>query len=147
MIIERILEKDLGMLAELYQQLIPHAPDFSQMQKALHRINENPNAIVLGANEKRSLVGSAIGVICDILFGRCKPFMIVEDVVIDENHRRKGIGTALMREMESIAAQRDCAYIMLLTDADRPEAQRFYESLGYKTDPYKGYKKSLSSNV
>jgi ribosomal protein S18 acetylase RimI-like enzyme len=147
MIVEKITEHDLGSLAELYRQLIPHAPDLSKMQAAFQRINENPNAIILGAKENGCLVGSAVGAICEILFGKCKPFMVVEDVVIDSAHRRKGIGGALMRELENYASQHDCAYIILLTDCDRPEAQHFYESLGYKTNPYKGYKKNLSSNV
>jgi ribosomal protein S18 acetylase RimI-like enzyme len=69
--------------------------------------------------------------------------MIIEDVVVDSEHRRDGVGTALMLEMEKLAVQRDCSYIMLITDEDRTGAQNFYKSLGYKSDSYKAFKKRL----
>ena len=69
--------------------------------------------------------------------------MVIEDVVVDKNHRRAGIGTALMLKLESIAKERNCSYIIFVTESDRVEAHRFYQSLGYKLDEHKGFKKRL----
>jgi ribosomal protein S18 acetylase RimI-like enzyme len=141
-----IREKDLESLAGLYQQLFPNRPDYDKMKETLLHLDKDPNHIILGAREDGQLVGSLVGVVCGILFGKCKPFMVVEDVVIDNNLRRAGIGKGLMTELERFAVSRECSYIILLTDSDRPEAHRFYESLGYQSDPYRGFKKSLASN-
>jgi GNAT superfamily N-acetyltransferase len=80
------------------------------------------------------------------LFGKCKPFIVIEDVVVNESERRSGIGKALMVKLEEIAINKNCSYIFLLTDTDRPDAHYFYKLLGYKSEPYKGFKKILSSN-
>ena len=141
--IERITETDLPELALLYQQLQPNEASLEKMKAALQVIQHNPNQVVLGAKIDGQLVGSVLGLACQMLFGQCKPFLVVEDVVVDANHRRAGVATALMRAIEQYAGECHCSYIMLITDTDREGAQRFYASLGYKTDPYKGFKKAL----
>jgi ribosomal protein S18 acetylase RimI-like enzyme len=77
-----------------------------------------------------------LAVICEMIFGQCKSFMVVEDVVVDEARRRTGIGVALMRYIEDYARKNNCAYIMLITDTDRVGSQKFYKRLGYNTDEY-----------
>ncbi len=141
-----ISEDDLPALAALYQQLKSNDPSVEKMRQALQIIQSNPNQLILGAKIDGQLVGSVLGVACQMLFGQCKSFMLVEDVVVDVEQRRAGVGTALMLEIERFAATRNCSYIILLTEADRVGAQRFYLSLGYQTDPYKGFMKVLSSN-
>jgi ribosomal protein S18 acetylase RimI-like enzyme len=69
--------------------------------------------------------------------------MVIEDVIVDHAHRRMGVGSALMRDLERRAADAGCSYIVLVSEAERTEAHRFYESLGYKANSYKGFKKRL----
>ncbi len=138
-----ITEEDLSALALLYQQLKPNEASVEKMREALPQVQRNPNQFVLGAKIEGRLVGSVLGVACQMLFGQCKSFMVVEDVVVDADHRRAGVGTALLREIERYAAERGCSYILLITETDRVEAQRFYASLGYQTDPYQGFVKKM----
>jgi ribosomal protein S18 acetylase RimI-like enzyme len=141
--IGRISEEDLAALAELYQQLQPNEPSVAKMRETLLAVEQDPNHIIIGARIDGKLVGSALGIVCQMLFGQCKSFMIIEDVVVDSEHRRDGVGTALMLEMEKLAVQQNCGYIMLITDEDRTGAQNFYKSLGYKSDSYRAFKKKL----
>lgn len=141
--IGRITEVDLPALAILYQQLQPNEPSVAKMQEALKVIQHNLNQVMLGAKINGQLIGSVLGIACPMLFGQCKSFLVVEDVVVDANHRRMGVGTALMRAIERYAVERHCSYIMLITDTDREGAQRFYAALGYQTEPYKGFKKAI----
>lgn len=139
---------DIEQLAALYRQLVEHEPDIAGMRHAFLQASRNKNHIVLGAKDEHGqLVGSCVGVICETLVGKCRPFIVVEDVVVERSGRRAGIGRALMAEIENHAQERGCSYIFLLTDADRPDAQRFYLSLGYHTDEYRGFKKILASNT
>ncbi len=138
-----VTEEDLPALALLYQQLQPNEPSLEKMREALPLVKSNPNQIVLGAKIDGQLVGSVLGIACQMLYGQCRSFMVVEDFVVDAAHRRAGVGTALLHETERFARERNCSYILLLTDTDREGAQRFYASLGYKTEPYKGFKKAL----
>ena len=84
-----------------------------------------------------------MGIVCEELYGECLPFMVVEDVIVDADRRREGIGSALMCELERRAVESNCGYIIFVTESERTDAHRFYESLGYKPDAYRGFEKRL----
>ena len=89
--ISSVTEKDLPELADLYQQLIQNDISLSRMKMVLTRQQNNPDQIILAARVEGKLVGSLLAVTCEMIFGQCKSFMVVEDVIVYEAHRRKGI--------------------------------------------------------
>ena len=142
-VVGRLADGDLPTLAGLYKQFWGEDSSPEKMREVFGRLSEDPDYLFLGARHGRTLVGSALRVVCEDLYGDCRPFLLIEDFVVDESRRRLGVGSALIRELERHAAERDCAYILLLTDAYRDDAVRFYESLGYECDRYRGFKKRL----
>ena len=145
--IARIQEADLPALDALYQQMQPTGFSIESMREALPTVGEDSNHIVLGAKVDGKLVGTVLAVVCQMLYGHCKRFMVVEDVVVDGQHRRMGVGAALMRELETHAIRTECRYIMLTTDSDRLGAQRFYGALGYQSSGYVAFKKKLHADT
>jgi ribosomal protein S18 acetylase RimI-like enzyme len=141
--IERLTESDLTPLADLYTQFWGEVSSLQRMRATFQKLENNPHYIFLAAKHDHQLVGSAMGIICEELYGDCKPFLVIEDVIVDKNHKRRGVGSRLMRELEKIAVENDCSYIIFVTECEREEAHRFYESLGYKSDTHKGFKKRL----
>ena len=138
-----LTERDLEPLAGLYKQFWNEESNVSKMRAAFQRLASNPDYIFLGAKHDGQLVGSVMGIVCEELYGQCQPFMVVEDVVVDERNRRRGVGSQLMQELERRATDRGCSYIIFVTEQDRITAHQFYESLGYSPDKYKGFKKRL----
>ena len=64
---------------------------------------------------------------------------IVEDVVVDEQRRRQGIGEALMREAINLAREADANGVSLTSNLQREAANLLYQSMGFqlrKTNPY-----------
>jgi ribosomal protein S18 acetylase RimI-like enzyme len=53
-------------------------------------------------------------------------------IVVDERHRRRGIGEALAAEMEAEAHRRGCCLLFLTTAERREEAHAFYRRLGFE---------------
>ena len=141
--ISPVTKNDLPELSRLYQQLIPNDISIPKMKKVLDRNKDNSNHIILAARDNGKLVGTLLAATCEMLFGQCKSFMVVEDVIVDEAHRRSGVGVALIQHIEGYAKNNNCSYIMLVTDIDRVGSQKFYESLGYKTKEYCAFKKQL----
>ncbi len=47
------------------------------------------------------------------------------------SHQRHGIGRALFEQLIAMAEPRGCRMVQLTTDKRRPDACRFYESLGF----------------
>jgi GNAT superfamily N-acetyltransferase len=61
---------------------------------------------------------------------RGRPALYLEDLFVPIEHRRKGIGLALMRRLARIAVDAGCArFVWQVLDWNEP-AIRFYESLG-----------------
>ena len=143
--IAALTEQDLPDLAQLYRQFRGEESSLERMRETFRRLKKNRNYTLLGVREGGRLVGSVMGILCEELYGRCRPFMVVEDVIVDQAHRRRGIGSSLMGAIEQEAIRQNCSYIMLVTDADRLEAFRFYEHLGYHPDRYRACKKYLDA--
>lgn len=54
----------------------------------------------------------------------------IERVVVDKAHRKNGYASALLEQIESVARERACAYIVLKTESRK--AARLYEKLGFE---------------
>jgi GNAT superfamily N-acetyltransferase len=60
-----------------------------------------------------------------------EPFVLLGGLVVDQNHRRLGIGRALMDRAEVWAKERRCSMVRLTSSATRTASHRFYEGIGY----------------
>jgi ribosomal protein S18 acetylase RimI-like enzyme len=141
--IKKLSEHDLPELAELFKQFWGENSSLEKMGTTFKRLVENPAYILLAAKLDGKLAGFIMGVICEELYGDCQPFLVMEDFVVDKNHRRSGIGATLMKTLEGSAIECGCSQIIFLTEANRPDAIGFYLSQGYEHNPYKGFKKQL----
>jgi ribosomal protein S18 acetylase RimI-like enzyme len=64
---------------------------------------------------------------------------VIEDVIVDEHARRRGIGEALLRYAIELARAAGADGISLTSNPQREGANRLYQSLGFelrKTNPY-----------
>ncbi len=143
--IERLKSTDLPRLAELFQQFWGETSSQDSMRATFERISANPAYILLAARQAGHLAGFAMGVVCEDLYGDGRPFMVVEDLIVDKGQRRQGVGRALMAALEKAAIERHCGQIIFVTEANRTDSIRFYQSLGYDAGTHRGFKKSLRS--
>jgi GNAT superfamily N-acetyltransferase len=58
--------------------------------------------------------------------------LLVEAVRVDVKHRSRGIGRKMMEWAIERARARGCLTVQLTTNAERKDAHRFYEKLGFK---------------
>ena len=134
---------DLIQLNELYKQFWGETSSLLSMQVQFDEIAKKGTHILLVATEDEEVIGSVMGVICDELYGECMPFLVVENMIVNQNARRNGVGKLLLEELESRAKKRDCTQMILVTEADREDAVGFYEDNGFSGKTHKGYKKML----
>jgi GNAT superfamily N-acetyltransferase len=62
--------------------------------------------------------------------------MVIEDLVVDERLRRRGIGRQLVRHAERIAREHGCRAIEVSSSLHRTDAHGFWTSLGYEREAY-----------
>jgi GNAT superfamily N-acetyltransferase len=70
------------------------------------------------------------------------PAAKVSAIVVDEDHRRLGIGEALLAAVEREARERACALVFLTTAHRRHDAHEFYRRLGFEQTGFR-FAKSL----
>jgi ribosomal protein S18 acetylase RimI-like enzyme len=63
----------------------------------------------------------------------------IEDLVVDEGQRGRGIGEALVREGLRIAKHRGATEVALTSAPERGAANRLYQRLGFERDPTNVY--------
>lgn len=107
-------------------------------------MKNNSDYTILCAKFKGEVVGSLMGVANRELIGDCRPFMVIENVVVSDKHRRMGIGKFLMDNIEKIAVEKNCSFMMLISRIHRKEAHKFYESSGFGGDIVKVFKKYIT---
>ena len=90
---------DIPQLAELYKYFWNENSDINKMEKTFNQIKNNNSYILLCAVEHNKLCGAVMGIICEELYGNCNPFLVVENMIVDVNHRREGIGIKLFTEL------------------------------------------------
>lgn len=97
---------------------------------------KRPDEIILVAADKNDFVlGYAISKIIDVPdegvnVGHRK--MYIDDVCVDENYRKNGIGRALLESSRREAADRGCHVVELNVFFFNETAVKFYESCGMK---------------
>jgi predicted N-acetyltransferase YhbS len=142
--VDRITRDDLCELAKLYEELIGKPTDLERMFESFEKIEKSSEYILIGAkDEKGNLLGSILGVICFDVLGECRPFMVIDNVIVKNGFRGLGVGRKLINYMEAVARTRNCYSIMLVSSFRRKEAHEFYEAVGYANDFVRGFKKYL----
>lgn len=144
--IREIGADSLIALNELYSELTGSLGDQAKLAEVFAAIKADSRYILLGAYVDGELLGSMMGIICQDLVLDCRPFMVIENVVVSARARRQGLGKQLMTAIEEIAHERDCCYIILVSGEKRKEAHVFYEKMGYREEQVEGYRKHLSSH-
>lgn len=143
MIIREMVIEDIPQLANLYKQFWNEDSYVDTMYQKYSQYITEGSHILLSAVENNSLIGSVMGVICGELYGDCRPFLVLENMIIDKDHRNRGIGKELIFELEKRATEKNCTQIILVTESDRVDACKFYESVGYNPETHMGFKKKL----
>lgn len=131
--IREIEETDLPGLLELYMQLHdnPMPKDSEKSMSLWERIRKDKDHHIIVAVENGKIVSSCVVVIIPNLTHNQQPYAFVENVITDENHRKKGLGSACLNYAKEIALKNQCYKLMLLTSSNKENTLHFYEQAGY----------------
>ena len=143
-VIRRARAGDSGEVARLYAQLVAN-PALSVWPQRLADLETAAQAALFVADGGERLSGTVLVALCpDAMFGH-QPFAVVENIVVDVDARGRGLGAALLREVDRFCLAADCSKIMLLSAIGRPRAHAFFEQAGYAGDRKRGFVKYRSA--
>jgi len=128
-----------GILA-LYKQLIPDEKPIGidEANKLWDSGEQQGLAYFIAADGDRVVSTLNIIIIPNLTRGgRSNAF--IENVITDEEYRRKGIGKKLIEMAVQYARDKNCHKVVLLSSMKRKEAHIFYESCGFDGNSKRGF--------
>lgn len=137
--IVRLLSDDpLGMKRERFESPLPEG-----YHLAFAAIDGDPNNELLVAEMDEQIVGVVQLTVIPYLTYQGGWRAQIEGVRVASQVRSRGIGRQLVEWAIDRARERGCHMVQLTTDKSRPEALRFYESMGFRAS-HEGLKLQLS---
>ncbi len=110
--------------------------------KAFRAIDADPNQFLAVAAHGDEIVGCLQLTFIPGLSRRGAWRAQIESVRVARSARRTGLGRQMFDWAIDMARSRGCSLVQLTTDSTRPEAHRFYETLGF-TGSHIGFKLQL----
>ena len=126
--IVRMLSDDfLGATRERYENPLPES-----YAKAFEEIQNDKNNELIVAEMNGEIVGTLQITFTPSISFQGGKRATVESVRVDAKYRGRGIGKELMLWAIERAKKENCVAMQLTTNAERADAHRFYENLGFK---------------
>lgn len=139
MIIEKLQSRHVLQTVALQQQIVPYTIDPDAAVVQYRSMAQRSDCVVLVAREDDNILGTVSGFCCHGLGGS---FLCIEDLIVREDLRGRGIGRKLMAVMDDYGRSQGCCYALLVSSGFRKRAHRFYETIGY-TEDVRGFRKDL----
>jgi len=103
------------------------SPERSHFEQAFTQLLDNDDACMMVAGPEAGVVGYLLAFAHQTFFAD-GPVGWVEEIMVDDDHRRGGVGRALMAGFETWSVERGCRLVALATQ----RAAEFYTALGYQ---------------
>jgi len=134
-LIRRIQEHDFEQVIRLFTQLWPDMPlSYDDVKSVYNEYNRNDN-YQMWCYDDDGIIG-IVTITRRQAFYYGGPVAILEDIVIDEQHRGRGIGRQLVEYVEGELAKEGIQCFEVSSDFHREGAHVFWEKMGYKRSGY-----------
>jgi N-acetylglutamate synthase-like GNAT family acetyltransferase len=134
--------KDRDAIQRLYEILCPDEP-INVLSERIEQIRNDSHNFLYVYDSNGQVLATVFLTLClDPMFGN-EPHGLIENIVVDDTLRGKGIGKALLDHIDHVCRELNCSKIMLLSNSFRLDAHRFFEANGYNGTVSKGFKKYL----
>ena len=131
------LEQVFNLLNELYEGKI----QYDVFNKKYRNNLQDNNFYGILAEENDKITGVLISRLINRL-AKSKDILFVDDLIVNKDYRRNGIGKLLLQNATNYAIDKNCETIELVSYITNENSHRFYESNGFKKQYYK-FKKSI----
>lgn len=120
----------LALYAHLHRTDAP-LPEAAAVDAVWQELLASPRHRCFGGWRDGALVASCTLAVIPNLTRGCRPYGVIENVVTHAEHRRQGVGQALLAHALAHAWSVGCYKVMLLTGRKDEATRRFYASAGF----------------
>lgn len=97
---------------------------------------------VFGAYRGTKIIGTCTLNVCANLSWSGRPYGIVENIIVTEAERNKGIGKCLLLFARRMAESKNCYKVAMMTRQGDPETVSFFRSAGFSDDSFGSQRRS-----
>ena len=127
--LRNIQAADAEAIAALSHQL-GYPASAGDLQQRITTLISHPDHCVFVAVHQEQVVGWIHGFYSLNL--ESGPFVAIAGLVVDEHHRRAGIGKALIDKVVEWPLAATCGRVRVRCNSKRTESHRFYQALGFR---------------
>jgi GNAT superfamily N-acetyltransferase len=127
---------DLPAILDLLHQLNPDdgVVDMDTLRLTWENIQTIHGLAYVVADCDDRIVATCCLMVVPNLTRECRPFGIVENVVVDKAWRRQGLASQMLEFVKGLARQKRCYKLMLMSGIHREEAHALYVKAGFSGD-------------
>ncbi len=137
-------ERDVPRIVELYRELtisdssVEHTrnPTLADYQLIFGEIRSDPRQKLLVAELQGEVVGTIVLLVVPNLSHNGTPWAFLENLIVTEKHRRRGLGRMLLEHAVELARKSGCHMVELCSDVRRKEAHDLYNSMGFEAQAH-----------
>jgi len=137
-------ERDVPRIVELYRELtitdstVEHSrnPSLADYLRVFAGIRADPRQKLFVAEVRGEVVGTIELLIIPNLSHNGTPFAFLENLIVTEKHRRRGLGRMLLEHVVGLARESGCHMAELCSDVRRKEAHKLYGSMGFEVQAH-----------
>jgi predicted N-acetyltransferase YhbS len=141
----RLAEKrDIPRIVELYRELtittseVEHgrSPSLADYEQVFADICSDPRQKLLVVEQQGEVVGTIVLLVVPNLSHNATPWSFLENLIVTEKHRRRGLGRMLLQYAIELAKKSGCHMVELCSDVRRNEAHILYNSMGFEAQAH-----------
>lgn len=121
---------DLAAASGLLVSLNPDTPAEVVRERLETILAEHPHYRIVGAFIGGDLAGVAGAWLATKIW--CGRYLEIDNIVVYEDHRSSGIGSLLIKDLESFGRERNCKIIVLDSYTANHPSHRLYHRLGFE---------------
>ncbi len=135
MIYRKYESRDISALRDILENDLGYNCKLDNLNKRIDEMIKRGNYQIFVASDGEKVVGY-IGCVTYLAFELEKEGMKIIALAVSKEHRRKGIGTQLLRTAEQWAKENNIEVVLLNSGLQRKNAHEFYKSKGYFKKSY-----------
>ena len=134
MLVRTLTESDMPHLQKLYRYLDADNTEIP-LNEALQRwemLKGYPHSDIFVACKDEVPVACCSLIVIPNLTRIGAPYALIENVVTHPDHRKQGLGTAVLHAAIETAWQAGCYKVMLMTGSKQASTLKFYQDAGFE---------------
>ena len=127
--------EDLDDVFRLLNELYNNKIQYDKFKEIYNKKLNDVNSYYIAAVVEEKIVGVLTSEL-QVQLHRARKRCYIEDLIVNEKYRNKGIGKALLENAISYAKDNDCEVVDLASYITNDNAHRFYEKNGFIKHSY-----------